>query len=36
MVEPLGLTDNFREKPVTLVVGCWFVHAAQLAKPKLN
>ncbi len=24
MVEPDGVTDNFRGKPVTVVAGCWF------------
>ena len=36
MVEPHGMTDNFRGKTVTLVAGCWHFHAAQSDKPKLN
>jgi hypothetical protein len=36
MVEPDGVTDNFRGKPVTLVAGSWLFHAAQSAKPELN
>ena len=36
MVEPHGVTDNFRGKPVTLVAGCWLFHVAQSAKPELN
>jgi len=36
MVEPHGVTDNFRGKPMTLVDGCWLFHAAQSAKPELN
>jgi hypothetical protein len=32
MVEPHGMTDNFRGKAMTLVTGCWLVHAAQSAK----
>jgi hypothetical protein len=36
MVEPHGVADNFRGKPVTLVAGCWLFHAAQSAKPELN
>jgi len=36
MVQPGGVTDNFRGKTVTLVAGCWLFHAAQSAKPELN
>ncbi len=36
MVEPDGVTDNFRGKAMTLVVGYWLFHAAQSAKPELN
>ncbi len=36
MVEPDGVTDNFRGKPVTLVAVVFGVHAAQSAKPELN
>jgi hypothetical protein len=32
MVEPHGVTDNFRGKPVTLVTGCFMSHAASLPK----
>ena len=36
MVEPHGMTDNFRGKPVTLVAGRLLFHAAQSVKPELN
>ena len=36
MVHPDGVTDDFRGKTMALVTGCWLVHAAQSAKPKLN
>jgi len=36
MVEPDGVTDNFRGKTVTLVTELFFVHAAQSAKGQLN
>ena len=36
MVEPDGVTDNFRGKSMTLVAGCWLFHVAQSAKPTLN
>jgi hypothetical protein len=36
MVEPDGVTDNFRGKAMTLVAGCWLFHAAQSAKWELN
>jgi hypothetical protein len=36
MVQPDGVTDNVRGKPVTVVAGCWLFHAAQHAKPELN
>jgi hypothetical protein len=36
MVQPDGVTDNFRGKTVTVVTGCWLFHAAQSAKPELN
>ena len=36
MVEPHGVTDNFRGKTVTLVAGRLLFHAAQSAKPELN
>jgi hypothetical protein len=36
MVQPDGVTDNFRGKPVTLIAGWLLFHAAQSAKPELN
>jgi hypothetical protein len=36
MVQPDGVANNFRGKPVTVVAGCWLFHAAQSAKPELN
>jgi hypothetical protein len=36
MVQPDGVTDNFRGKPVTLLAGCWLFHAVQSAKPLKN
>ena len=36
MVEPDGVTNNFRGKAVTLVSGDWFFHAAQFATGELN
>jgi hypothetical protein len=36
MVEPNGMTDNFRGETMTLIAGCWLFHAAQSAKPELN
>jgi hypothetical protein len=36
MVEPDGVTDNFRGKAMTLVAGLMNFHAPQSAKPELN
>jgi hypothetical protein len=36
MVQPDGVTDDFRGKTMTLVAGCWLFHAAQSAKSQLN
>ena len=36
MVEPYGVTDNFRGKTVTLVAECLLVHAVKPAKHELN
>jgi len=36
MIEPDGVTDDFRGKPMTLVAGCWLFHVAQSAKPELK
>jgi hypothetical protein len=36
IVEPHGMTDNFRGKAMTLIAGCWYFHAAQSAKHELN
>jgi hypothetical protein len=36
MVQPDGVTDNFRGKTVTVVAGCWLFHAAQSDKLELN
>ena len=36
MVQPDGVTNNFRGKLVTLVVGCVGFHVAQSAKSQLN
>jgi hypothetical protein len=36
VIQPHGVTDDLRGEPMTLVAGCWLVHAAQSAKPELN
>ncbi|MDX2420126.1 MAG: hypothetical protein QNL45_03535 [Nitrospirota bacterium] len=36
MVELDSITNKFGKNTVTLVAGCWLVHAAQSANPELN
>ncbi len=36
MIQPDGVTDDFRGKTMTLVAGCLNFHAAQSAKSQLN
>ena len=36
VVEPDGVTDNFRGKPVSLVAGWWLFHTSQSATTELN
>jgi len=36
MVQPDGVTDNFRGQTVALVAGRWLFHATQSVKPELN